>query len=400
LRDQQGNVIGGVAVVADITERKRAQEALVEADRRKTEFLAILGHELRNPLAPIRNAVELLHRQESLPEKVRWAMDVIGRQCEKLEHLVNDLLDVSRISRGRIQLCKRPMRLQEVLADAIEGLAPLIRKSGHTLETRLPEAPVVVMGDPLRLAQVFTNLLSNAVKYTPDGGHIGVSLNQQGPTAVIRFCDDGVGIPAEHLPGLFEIFSRGGREHSNIRIPDGLGVGLALARSLVEQHGGILEGHSAGAGKGSEFVVSLPVQPGLGLRARSAEPRASAGVVPRARRILVVDDNPDVADSFRFLLESMGHQVRALKSGPGALATIREWRPDVVFLDIAMPGMDGYQVAAAIRAEGLDPAPLLVAVTGYGQDSDRRGAMAAGFDRHLLKPPELAQIEALLEELG
>ena len=397
-READGSILWH-GYLQDVTERKRAQQTLVEADRRKTEFLAMLGHELRNPLAPIRNAVEVLNRQDALPEKVRWATDLIGRQCHQLERLVNDLLDVSRINQGRIQLQRQPMRLQDALTDALESVAPLIEEARHTLETKLPEDPAVVLGDRVRLAQVFTNLLSNAAKYTPEGGHIRLSLEQEGPMAVIRVRDDGMGVLAEDLPGLFDLFSRGKREPSHAHVLDGLGVGLALARAMVEQHGGDLEGHSGGPGKGSEFVVRLPVPSEAGLYAASAASKANGAPSHRARRILVVDDNADVADSFRFLLEGMGHEVRTLDSGEQALAEIRDFQPDVVFLDIAMPHRDGYQVAAAIRGAGLDAAPWLVAVTGYGQEGDREKAEQAGFDRHLLKPPVPGEIEALLDEL-
>lgn len=385
--------------VQDITERKQTERALLDADQRKNEFLAILGHELRNPLAPIRNAIHVLSQQEALPDKARWAVDLIGRQSEQLEQLVNDLLDIARISGLRVQLRISPVVIQDALEDALLSTAALMEQCEQDLDSRLAEGPVVVMADRVRLAQVFTNLLRNAVKYTPDGGHIRVTLNQEGQDAVVRVWDDGIGIRPEYLPHLFDFFSRGETEHPNIKDSDGLGVGLALSKQLIERQGGTLEGHSNGPGLGSEFVVTMPVYARPASSTSLVEPNTSTEPHRRSRRILVVDDNPDVADSFRVLLETMGNRVRTLNAGGEVLAAVRVFRPNVVFLDIAMPDMDGYQVAAAIGAAEAEPQPLLVALTGYGQDNDRQAALKAGFDRHLLKPPNPRQIETMLQEL-
>ena len=394
--DRHGEVMGGVAVVLDITERKRAQQALMDADRRKTEFLAMLAHELRNPLAPIRNAAEVLTRQEALPEKVRWATDLIGRQAKQLELLVSDLLDVSRITHGGIELHKRPVALQDALREALQGVAHQIKSARHTLKTHLAEAPIIVMSDPLRLSQIFTNLLRNAVDYTPEGGHIWVTLTDEAPDAVVRVRDDGVGIRAENLDGLFDIFSRGSSAQRNALGPDGLGIGLNLAQRLVEQHGGVLTARSDGPGRGSEFVVRLPIY-GTGRvmhdTGRGRAVGAPAQVAHRGRRLLIVDDNPDVIESFKVLLETLGHEVMALHEGRGVVAAIQAYRPDLVFLDIGMPDMDGYQVVAAIQAAGLECRPVVVALSGFGQDSDREAARAAGFDRYLLKPVSPEEID-------
>jgi two-component system CheB/CheR fusion protein len=398
--DSAGQAIAVSTIARDITEHKRAERALLDADRHKDEFLVILGHELRNPLAPIRNAIDLLTLQDDLPEKVRWAVDVIGRQTEQLERLVNDLLDVSRIARGEIQMRRQEVGLQDTIRNAVQNVAHLVERYRHTLDIRLAEEPVVVMGDPLRLAQVFTNLLSNAARYTPEDGHIQIRLSREQRRAVARIRDDGVGIRTDDLEHLFDIFTRGTSWHPHFRVSDGLGVGLAFSRRLVELHGGILQGYSDGPGKGSEFVVSLPA----GLPQPSAScpqvPKARTEAKSRPRRVLLVDDNPDFIDSFTVLLDTMGHEVRPLATGRDVLAAIREFRPEIVFLDISMPDRDGHQVAAAIHAAKLSPRPLLVALTGYAQDMDRNVAMEAGFDRFELKPLKIQQVHALLAQLG
>ncbi len=279
---------------------------MLDADRRKDEFLAILGHELRNPLTPIRNAVDLLTEQDDLPEQARWAAEVIARQSETLQHLVDDLLDVSRIARGEIPLHRRAVTLQDVLEDALGNVADPVAERRHALDVRLTETPVVVRGDPLRLSQVVTNLLLNAVKYTPAGGHIRLTLTQEGQQAVVRVRDDGIGIRAEDLSNTFEFFTRGVDPQRDALATDGLGVGLAFARRLVELHGGRLEGQSDGPGKGSEFVLTIPLSlgPDDPPDRADAEARAEVAAAPAPRRVLVVDDNPDVADSFKILLEA------------------------------------------------------------------------------------------------
>jgi CheY-like chemotaxis protein/two-component sensor histidine kinase len=327
---------------------------------------------------------------------------VIARQSQVLEHLVSDLLEISRIARGEIQLRTQEVTLQEVLADALGNVSDTVAKRRHALDVRSPAAPLVVTGDPVRLLQVVTNLLANAVKYTPAGGHIQVTLMRKGQQAVVRVRDDGAGIRAEDMPHIFDFFYRGKDQQGSRSVADGFGVGLAFARRLVTLHGGRLEGASEGPGKGSEFVVTIPLsrQPGPAADRADPETETRAGVAAAAHRILVVDDNPDVADSFKVLLEIQGHEVRVLNSGRAVVATIGEFCPDVVFLDIGMPEMDGYQVAAAIRAAAPEPRPLLVAMTGYGRESDRTAAMEAGFDRYRLKPLSLGEIQILLAGSG
>lgn len=400
IRDQQGSVSGALAVVSDVTERKRAQEALIAADRRKDEFLAVLAHELRNPLAPIRNAAEVLVRQHGLPEPASAAAVIVARQSEHLERLVNDLLDLSRITHGRIQLQERPFRLQEAVEDSLQAIGPFAARAGIELQTRIATEPVLVRADPTRLAQVFTNLLSNAVKFSPRGARVWVTLQQRGDAALAEVRDEGIGIPAEELPRLFDLFARGGQERqgpvSSPAASDGLGIGLALARRLVEQHGGELSVHSDGCARGTSVRVRLPIDPAAGHLAAPAPALRPAALRPR--RILVVDDNADVARALKLLLETLGQRVETLNDSTQVVDALRTQRAELVFLDIAMPGMDGRQVARAIRAELPGARPWLVALTGRAMGREQ-GVAAADFDRYLLKPASLATIETLLAEL-
>ena len=414
LHHDDGRVRGVLGMFVDITERKQMEQALrdkqdnlerqaillAEADRRKDEFLAVLGHELRNPLAAIRNAVHILSRPETSPDQVRWGVDLVGRRSEQLEQLVNDLLDLARIARGRIELRMSPLAVQDALADAVQSTAATMEQCVQALEVQPPKVAVMVIADPMRLSHVFKNLLSNAVKYTPNGGHIWISLTQEAQTAVVRVRDDGIGIQPEDRPHLFDFFSRGKVRHPNTRGSDGLGVGLAVSKQVTERHGCTLEAHSAGPGHGSEFVVTLPLLARAASTPTLAEPQPTPSTLIPARRILVVDDNPDVADSLAVLLKAMGHQVQALTAGRDAVAAIGDFCPDLVFLDIGMPDMDGYQVAAAIRASGFEPRPVLVVLSGYRQDDTREAAQGACFDRHLLKPVGPDQLDALLADLS
>lgn len=399
IRDELGQVTGGLAVVNDITERKQAQEALVLADRRKDEFLAVLAHELRNPLAPIRNAAEVLGLQDGLPEKTRAAVGIIARQSEHLERLVNDLLDLARITSGRIQLHTQAMRVQDALQDSLQATAPLMARSGIELETRIAAEPLVVQGDAMRLAQVFTNLLSNAAKYSPAGGRVRVSLERRGSDAVVEVRDQGIGIAAEDFPRLFDIFTRGRHGGRGLPGTDGLGIGLALAQRLVAQHGGVLTADSEGLGRGSRLVVRLPIGATSEHPSAAAADRPPAAGPRRSRRILVVDDNPEVAGAFKLLLEVLGQEVEAVHGAGQVLDRVRAFQPELVFLDITMPGTDGYQAAQAIRTAFPGPRPRLVALTGCAHPRDGEAAQAAGFDRFLLKPAGLTTIEHLLAEL-
>ncbi len=413
IRQPDGTITHYLAVLQDITEMKEAQLALqnkqreleeqanrlADMDRRKDEFLALLGHELRNPLMPIRNAVHVLARQrDSLPEQVTWAVDLIGRQSEQLRRLVDDLLEVSRVSHGRIKLQMRPVPLQDILSDALETTAPMMEEFGHRLHLEQPKEPLTVYADPVRMAQVFTNLLVNAAKFTPARGEIRVEVRCEGDEARVTVQDNGIGIRHEELSRLFDPFSQGHSEDGSVPAQGGLGMGLALAKMLVESHGGRIEVHSDGIGHGSEFSMHLPLH-----EAEVSMPKGGIAVRPaltNCRRILVIDDNPDVARSMTALLQVMGHEVKFALDPEEGLKTVLAWRPDVVFIDISMPGMDGYQLAGTIRTACQGDCPLLVAVTGFGHEQHRVRALAAGFDHHLLKPPAPEDIEAILEEKG
>jgi PAS domain S-box-containing protein len=380
--------------IRDITDRKRAEGALKEADRHKDEFLATLAHELRNPLAPLRNAIQVMRLKGSTDDPdVRWARDVVERQVEQLTRLVDDLLDVSRISRGKIDLQTEPVDMAAVVARAIEISRPLIDAHKHCLEVSLPKQAVRVEGDLTRLAQILSNLLNNAAKYTEEGGRIDLTVEPSGGEAVLRVRDTGVGIAADMLPQIFEMFIQ--VQGSVSRSEGGLGIGLTLVRSLVEMHGGRVEAHSEGPGHGSEFVVRLPLLRETAPPAATVAEQQSLCKVP-VRSVLIVDNNRDAADSLSLLLRLAGQEVRTAYDGPAALDLARARPPDVVLLDIGMPGMDGLEVARRLRQDvGLKQA-LLVALTGYGEDEDRRRSQEAGFNVHLVKPVDVRALERLL----
>jgi two-component system CheB/CheR fusion protein len=384
----------------EIAERKRAEEALKEADRRKDEFLAMLAHELRNPLAPVRSALHILRLDDSDGERRRQTYDLLERQIEHLVRLVDDLLDVSRITRGKINVQKVRVDLASVAARAIEGSRPTIKERGHTLEVTLPNEPVAVTADPLRLAQVIWNLLNNAAKYTPEDGRIWLTAAAEGSEAVVRVRDTGVGIPSEMLPKVFDLFTQVDRAID--RSLGGLGIGLTLVRRLTELHDGTVEAFSGGAGQGSEFVVRLPRAP----EEKSAHPVVGqgekdvlSGPAPTARRrLLVVDDNKDSADSLAMLLRLLGNDVDTAHNGVQALQAVADYRPDAVLLDIGLPGMSGYDVAREVRVRPELGQPVLIALTGFGSEEDRRQSRESGFNAHLVKPVELTALQALLAE--
>ncbi len=389
---------GLTGAIVDITDhialqaRLQQQTAqLAEADRRKDEFLALLAHELRNPLAPIGNAVQVLKRQKPpLAATVQWAVAIIERQLRHLRRLIDELLDVSRITLGKIRLSRAPVALGDVLAAALETAQPVLSERHHAVTFEVPEEPLMVNGDSVRLVQVFANLLDNAAKYTPAGGRIALTAAGEDRSAVVRVRDNGIGLPPDALPRLFETFVQ--IENPAAEADMGLGLGLSLSRSLVEMHGGRIDAASAGPGKGSEFTVRLPL-----CSAEVAPSAATDGPSPAgaAVRILVVEDQPDVAASFSLLLEAMGHTVETFNDGRTALDKARAFRPEVAFVDIRMPGMDGYEVAGRLRREfGMNIA--LVAVTGFGQEEDRRRTAEAGFDQHLLKPVDIERLETVL----
>lgn len=396
--DDQRRLQGGFGTTQDITELKRAEQALLEADRRKDEFLAMLAHELRNPLVPILNAAHVLDRLPVAEPQLQWAQQVIEQQVNHLTRLVEDLLDVSRIARGKIVLKKEVIELSAVVKQALEMARPLIECMGHRLDLSLPAQPVYLEGDPVRLAQVLLNLLDNAAKYTPNGGSSRLEASVDGSTVQLRVSDTGVGIPAELLPQLFELFRQG--ERTLDRSQGGLGIGLTVVKQLVERHGGWLQASSAGEGQGASFTISLPRRPDLPT-AVAGGPIQPARPGPGCCRVLVVDDDAAVADSMRVLLQIDGHEVKVAVSGEAALELARSFHPQLVLLDIGLQGMDGYTVARQLRAQhAVDETARLVAVTGYGHDDARGRSVEAGFDRHLVKPVSPEALAALLAEIG
>jgi signal transduction histidine kinase/CheY-like chemotaxis protein len=393
--DGQGRVTEILAIGNDITAQKHAEAALREADRRKDEFLATLAHELRNPLAPIRNAAYVLGRLNIDDERVRWAQELIERQATHLTRLVDDLLDVSRIVRGKATLRMGRVVLGDVVRQAVETVRPALDAKRHRFDARLPAAEVRMQGDSARLAQVIVNLLDNASKYTPEGGHISLEASVSGTTLEISVRDDGMGMPAELLPRVFDLFQQG--ERCSDRSGGGLGVGLTLVKSLVEMHGGQVSAESRGRGHGATFKVRLPIERALpteaDARPASLDTRvAGAGGMP----VLLVEDNAAVAASMVGLLELLGYVVRTAGSGSEALRVLEDFRPRVVLLDIGLPDEDGYAVARRIRRLPIGEALLIVALTGYGHEDAVRRAAEAGFDRHLAKPVEPDELLDLL----
>lgn len=388
LREPDGTIYGVCCVATDISERKdletrlrRNADELAEADRRKDEFLATLAHELRNPLAPIRNALAIMRLAPGESDR-EMARQIVDRQVEQMVHLVDDLLDVSRITRGKIELRKQRLEMRTILDRAIEASRPLLASAEHELVVKLPEEPVFVEADLTRMAQVVGNLLNNAAKYTNARGRIEVTILQEGHEAIIRVRDNGIGIPAEMLPLVFDMFTQ--VDASRGRAHGGLGIGLTLVKRLVELHGGTVWARSEGAGTGSEFTVRLP----LSERPATEERRRPAATVAASpcQDILVVDDNRDAAATMGLLLRTMGHRVAVVHDGPAALQSVAARCPDIVFLDLGMPGMDGFEVARRIRARSDGRSIVVVAVTGWGQEDDRRRTREAGFDHHLVKP--------------
>ncbi|MFL6193937.1 MAG: ATP-binding protein [Thermoanaerobaculia bacterium] len=397
---EDGLLVRAWGTQLDVTEQRKLEEELrrraeelVGADRRKDQFLAMLAHELRNPLAPIRNAVELMRQVETVDPTFQPSREMVERQVKHLARLVDDLLDVSRITHGSIRLRKEVVDLGAIVQRAVDGVRPLIESRGHELEVELPDEPVRLEADPTRLEQVISNLLNNAAKYTMPNGHIWLTACREGDDALVRVRDTGIGVPPDVLDRVFEPFVQQ-NEESLARSEGGLGVGLTLVRSLVEMHGGRVDAHSAGLGQGSEFVIHLPAR--LPAEAEMPAPAASPAAPARPLRVMVVEDNIDAAESLVSLLRLWNHDVSVAHDGPAALDVARVHQPEVVLLDIGLPGLDGYQVARRLRDElGLDHT-LLVAMTGYGQPEDRRRSQEAGIHHHFVKPVEPLVLRNLL----
>lgn len=385
---------GGLSIyIQDVTLRKQAQEALREADRRKDEFIATLAHELRNPLAPIRNAARLLEIRASSEPTIQWTTEVIGRQVRHMSRLLEDLLDVSRITLDRLDLRRERRNLNEIVLGAVEASRPNIEIAAHELTVETSDEPIFVHGDAVRLSQVLSNLLNNSAKYTERGGHIRVCVRREGTNASISVTDDGIGIPAEMLPRVFEMFVQGKSYHAE----GGLGIGLWLAKGVVERHGGRIEARSDGLGTGSEFVVRIPLLAGVD-RDAAVAPANPPSASP-VRRVLVVDDMRDAADTLALLLETLGYETKIAYGGEDALQLGGGFLPDVIFLDIGMPTIDGFETCRRIRQSEWGRTVYVVALTGWGQAQDRRRTKDAGFDHHMIKPVDSDALSSLLGRL-
>jgi two-component system, chemotaxis family, CheB/CheR fusion protein len=380
----------------EITDRYRAEQALRDANRRKNEFLAVLSHELRNPLAPIRSALHLLREAQQDTERSRRAMAVIARQTNQLTRLVDDLLDVARISRGRVQLRRDRIELTRIVQDTVEDHRSVFDERIVALRVSIDPGPLWIDGDAARMNQIVGNLLQNAAKFTNAHGHVEVSLERAGPGhAALRVADDGIGIDPEVLPGIFEAFTQ--VDDSLDRSFGGLGLGLALVKALVDMHGGRVEARSAGLGRGAEVTVSLPLMADVSVAPEAAERSSRA---PRARqRVLVIEDNVDAAEMLREGLEMSDHDVAVAHDGDEGLAKALAFEPEIVICDIGLPGLNGYEVARRIRAGG-SCSPTLIALTGYALPDDREKALEAGFHHHLAKPCEMAALENLLAKVS
>jgi len=402
-RDRTGQVVRWYGTSTDIDDAKRlerhllAQEAaLREVDVRKDQFLATLSHELRNPLAPIRNAAQILGSPAVPPQRLQWAQAVIQRQVKHMSWLLDDLLDVARITQGKLELRKSRVSLTNIVDAAVEAARPLLDEKRHHLIVDLPPEVATLDADPLRLAQVVSNLLNNAAKYTDPGGRIELSARVESSAVRITVTDNGIGIPAQSLDRIFDMFAQIDSQSS--RTEGGLGIGLALVKGLVELHGGTAEVASAGPGQGTEFTIHLPL-PTDEVNGAQSGAMAAALHSAKTRRVLIADDNKDAADSLGILFEIDGHEVRVAHGGHAALALAQTFRPDVALLDIGMPELSGYEVAAALRKEPWGKAIYLIALTGWGQESDRRQSKEAGFDRHLTKPIDMEALLVVLTDL-
>jgi signal transduction histidine kinase/CheY-like chemotaxis protein len=395
IRDRSGKVLGAVNVLIDITARKHVEDALQTADRSRSEFLAMLAHELRNPLAPIRNAVQILNREGALAPESQWALSAIERQVRQMARLIDDLVDVARITSNRLELRKERVDLAAVLRSAVETSGSLLKAGEHQFTVILPEAPIHLDADPVRLAQAVSNLLNNAAQFTERGGRIWLIAERDAGDAVITVRDTGVGIPPPVLPHVFDMFTHG--EQARAPRLGGLGVGLTLVKRVVEMHGGTVAAESAGQDLGSTFVIRLP--------AAETEPDVEPQTENPSRmslpslRVLVVDDNRDAADSLAMLLRTTGNEIRTAYDGLEALQVANEFRPEVVLLDIGLPKIDGHEVAQRLRREPWGQRVCLIAVTGWSDEADRARSRAAGFDHHLVKPLDTGHLAQLLSSV-
>ncbi|HXW06879.1 MAG TPA: ATP-binding protein [Vicinamibacterales bacterium] len=396
LRDDAGQIIGVIGVSTDISTLKEAEQTLRDADHRKDEFLAMLAHELRNPLAAIRYAGQVLQCTDADAQTLRSAAEILNRQVAHMVRQVDDLLDVSRISRGSIELRKECTELAPIVRDAVEASRPLFARLDQQLTVTLPPSAMHVYGDPIRLAQIVGNLLNNASKFTDRGGRIWLTVQHEDEQAMIRVRDTGIGIPTHELSRIFDMF--GQVDSSLERARDGLGLGLALVKNLVEMHGGTVGAASDGLGKGSEFVLRLPLVTGQPQPAALEQPVAARPVATAARRILIADDNQDSADMLRTLFEFMGHDVRTAADGLEAVEAAAMFHPDVVVLDIGMPRLNGYEAARRIREQQRGNGLTLIALSGWNREEDRQRSQREGFDAHLVKPVDLTALTMLLGE--
>ncbi len=401
LKDESGNVVGSIALGADNTERKHAEDGLKVASRRKDEFLAQLAHELRNPLTPVLFALQIMRRSEENPEMLRQAQEVIERQIWHMVKLIDDLLDVSRITRGKIKLQKAKVDLVSIVNSVVEDMRPYIVSEGHQFIVDVPKQPILISADTARLSQILGNLLNNAVKFSNKGGFIQISVETTAEQVLIHVKDNGIGLGPDHLPYVFDSFIQLNIPGQHIK--SGLGIGLPLAKKLVEMHEGNIEAHSQGLGLGSEFIVKLPryldrTDQAVPMQSTEQDPSA-ASCSSSKYRLMVVDDNVDTAKTLGELLLLMGHDVKLCHDGIEALEIANAYKPQAVFLDICMPQMDGYEVAKNLRQQYSSDELMLVAMTGFGREEDRLQCLSAGFDHHLVKPTGFHEIETLLQRV-
>jgi PAS domain S-box-containing protein len=392
IRDASGEIVGASKIARDITDRKRAEEVIRETNRQKDQFIALLAHELRNPLAPLSTALQVMHLAEGDPAKLRKAREVMERQLGHMVRLIDDLLDMSRIGQNKLELRRARILLTDVVNNAVETARPLIDAAGHELTISLPATPVYLDGDLTRLSQVLSNLLMNSAKYTERGGSILLAAQRRDGAVILSVRDTGIGIPVDALDHIFDMFSQVDRGLE--RAKDGLGIGLALVKGLVQMHGGSVTATSQGLGTGSTFAITLPEAPWSKPSSEPTPPSRSRAL--SRQRILVVDDNRDAADSLAAMLELMDQEVQTAYSGADAIAAAAIFRPAVILMDIGMPGLNGYDTAQQVRAQMSGHTVKVIALTGWGQEHDRTRSREAGCDGHLVKPVDVAELETLL----